>query len=160
MGYSTKRSKKVENRKLAIFVENMDFETSTQFGYELVLGFKQNAFRHKWNVTVIPVTSAFQLEEKYDTYMLKNGFCGAFLIGFALHDEWMRQLETTTMPTVLLTIISARTRMSPISERTITRGLMQLLTICTRWDTNGLPFKRFPSFHGYPNSVRRLSIAA
>lgn len=101
MGYSTKRSKKVENRKLAIFIENMDFETSTQFGYELVLGFKQNAFRHKWDVTVIPVTPAFQLEEKYDTYMLKNGFCGAFLIGFALHDEWMKQLETTTMPTVL-----------------------------------------------------------
>ena len=58
-------------------------------------------FRHKWDVTVIPVTPAFQLEEKYDTYMLKNGFCGAFLIGFALHDEWMRQLETTTLPTVL-----------------------------------------------------------
>lgn len=38
MGYSTKRSKKVENRKLAIFVENMDFETSTQFGYELDTG--------------------------------------------------------------------------------------------------------------------------
>lgn len=59
MGYSTKRSKKVENRKLAIFVENMDFETSTQFGYELVLGFKQNAFRHKWDVTVIPVPPGF-----------------------------------------------------------------------------------------------------
>lgn len=38
MGYSTKRSKKVENRKLAIFVENMDFETSTQFGYEACTG--------------------------------------------------------------------------------------------------------------------------
>ncbi len=101
MGYSTKRSKKVENRKLAIFIENMDFEASTQFGYDIVLGFKQNAFRHKWDVTVIPVTPAFQLAEKYDTYMLKNGFCGAFLVGFALHDEWMKQLETTTMPTVL-----------------------------------------------------------
>ena len=33
--------------------------------------------------------------------MLKNGFCGAFLVGFALHDEWMKQLEQTTMPTVL-----------------------------------------------------------
>ena len=54
-----------------------------------------------WDVTVIPVTPAFQLAEKYDTYMLKNGFCGAFLVGFALHDEWMKQLEQTTMPTVL-----------------------------------------------------------
>ena len=33
--------------------------------------------------------------------MLKNGFCGAFLVGFALHDEWMQQLSHTTMPTVL-----------------------------------------------------------
>ena len=101
MGYATKRSKKVENRKLAIFIENMDYEAATQFGYEIVLGFKQNAFRHNWDVTVIPVTPAFQLAEKYDTYMLKNGFCGAFLVGFALHDEWMKQLEQTTMPTVL-----------------------------------------------------------
>ena len=101
MGYATKRSKKVENRKLAIFIENMDYEAATQFGYEIVLGFKQNAFRHNWDVTVIPVTPAFQLSEKYDTYMLKNGFCGAFLVGFALHDEWMKQLEQTTMPTVL-----------------------------------------------------------
>lgn len=101
IGYATKKSKKVEHRKLAIFVENMDYETANEFGYELVLGFKQNAFRHDWDVTVIPVTPSFQLAEKYDTYMLKHGFCGAFLVGFALHDEWMKQLETTTMPTVL-----------------------------------------------------------
>ncbi len=37
MGYATKRSKKVENRKLAIFIENMDYEAATQFGYEIVL---------------------------------------------------------------------------------------------------------------------------
>lgn len=101
MSYATKKSKKVENRKLAILIENMDYEASNQFGYEIVLGFKQNAFRHNWDVSVIPVTPAFQLAEKYDTYMLKNGFCGAFLVGFALHDEWMKQLETTTMPTTL-----------------------------------------------------------
>lgn len=101
MGYATKKSKKEENRKLCIFIENMDYETNNQFGYEIVLGFKQNAFRHKWDVTVVPVTPSFQLAEKYDTYMLKHGYCGAFLLGFALHDEWMKQLETTTMPTVL-----------------------------------------------------------
>lgn len=101
MGYTTKKSRKEENRKLCIFIENMDYETNNQFGYEIVLGFKQNAFRHKWDVSVVPVTPAFQLAEKYDTYMLKHGYCGAFFVGFALHDEWLKQLETTTMPTVL-----------------------------------------------------------
>ena len=102
MGYSTKRSRKKENRKLCLFVENMDYESIDEFGYEIVLGFKQNAFRHKWDVDIVPINQNFQMEEKYDTYMLKNGYCGAFLMGFALHDEWMKQLEHTTMPTVLL----------------------------------------------------------
>lgn len=102
MGYSTKRSRKEENRKLCVLVENMDYESIDEFGYDLVLGFKQNAFRHKWDVDIIPINQSFQMEEKYDTYMLKNGYCGAFLMGFALHDEWMKQLEQTTVPTVLL----------------------------------------------------------
>ena len=101
MGYATKRSKKTENRKLCIFIENMNDESIDEFGYDIVLGFKQNAFRHNWDVDIVPITPTFQAEEKYDTYMLKNGYCGAFLVGFALHDEWMRQLEDTTMPTVL-----------------------------------------------------------
>ncbi len=102
MGYSTKRSKKAENRKLCIFIENMNYETIDEFGYDIVLGFKQNAFRRKWDVDILPITPAFQEEEKYDTFLLKNGYCGAFLMGLALHDSWIKQLENTTMPTVLL----------------------------------------------------------
>lgn len=102
MGYSTKRSKKTDHRKLCLFIENMDYEEENSFGYDIVLGFKQNAFRHNWDVEIIPVNPTIQMEEKYDTYLLKNGFSGAFLLGFTLHDEWIKQLETTTMPTVLL----------------------------------------------------------
>ena len=43
MGYSTKRSKKVENRKLCIFIENMNYETIDEFGYDIVLGFKMRS---------------------------------------------------------------------------------------------------------------------
>ena len=102
MGYSTKRSRKIENRKLCLFVENMNYEAPGEFGYDLVLGFKQNAYKDHWDITIVPVTPVFQLEERPDTYLLKNGYCGAFLAGFALHDEWMQQLADTTMPTVLL----------------------------------------------------------
>lgn len=101
MGYTTKRMKKEEHKKLCIFIENMDYETANQFGYEIILGFKQAAYRDNWEVVVLPITPAFQTAEKYDTYMLKNGFSGAFLVGFALHDEWMGQLSSTNIPTVL-----------------------------------------------------------
>lgn len=101
MGYSTKRSRKEEHRKLAIFIENMEYESEGDFGYDIILGFKQNAFKNNWDVDVIPVNPAFQLKDKYDTYLLGNGYSGAMIVGFALNDEWMKQFETTTMPTVL-----------------------------------------------------------
>lgn len=101
LGYSTKRSRTVEHRKLALFIENMAYESSDDFGYEIVLGFKQSAFKSNWDVDVIPVTPTFQLENKYDTYLLKCGYSGAFIVGYALQDEWMTQFATTTMPTVL-----------------------------------------------------------
>lgn len=101
MGYTTKRMKKEEHKKLCIFMENMDYETSNQFGYEIILGFRQAAYRDKWDVIVSPIHPAFQIEEKYDTFMLKNGYSGAFLVGFTLQDSWMAQLNTTTIPTVL-----------------------------------------------------------
>lgn len=101
MGYTTKRMKKEEHKKLCVFIENMSYETSSQFGYEVILGFRQAALRDNWDVEVLPVTPTFQTLERYDTYMLRRGFSGAFLVGFALHDDWMGQLAATNIPTAL-----------------------------------------------------------
>ncbi len=102
MGYSPKRMRSVEDKKVCIMVENMDYENIEQFGYEIVVGFKIAAAGHKWDVTVIPSSLAMQATEKYDSFMLRNGFSGAFLVGFALHDDWISQLKTSKVPTVLL----------------------------------------------------------
>lgn len=101
MGYTTKKMKKETHRKLCLFIENMDYTLPGHFGYEIVLGFRQAAARDHWDVTVVPVTPSLQTQEKYDTYMLKNGYSGAFLVGFALHDDWMGQLAATSSPTAL-----------------------------------------------------------
>lgn len=101
MGYTTKKMKKEEHKKLCIFIENMDYETVNEFGYEIILGFRQAAFRDNWDVEVVPVNPAFQAIEKYDTFMLKNGYSGSFFVGFALHDDWISQLGSTSIPTVL-----------------------------------------------------------
>lgn len=101
MGYQTKKMKKEEYKKLCLFIKNMDYESPDDFGYDIILGFKQAAFRDHWNVDVIPITPTFQISEKYDTYMLKNGYSGAFFVGFSLHDAWLDQLKETSIPTVL-----------------------------------------------------------
>lgn len=102
MGYASKKIKTTGSRRVCIFIENMDYENIEQFGYEIIVGFKLSAARRHWDVTVIPTNLNMQTEERFDSYMLKNGYSGAFLLGFTLHDDWVRQLNKTTVPTVLL----------------------------------------------------------
>ena len=70
MGYKSKRRSKDHKKKLCLFIENMDFESVNQFGYEIILGFKQAAFKERYDITVLPVSSEFQKNESYDTYCL------------------------------------------------------------------------------------------
>lgn len=101
MGYVTKRMKKETHKRLCIFIENMQYEMPGDFGFDIILGFKQAALRDNWEVTVIPMTPLLQMRDPYDRYMVKNNFHGGFLVGFALKDPWIKQLEHTTIPTVL-----------------------------------------------------------
>lgn len=101
MNYTTKRMRKESNKKLCIFVEHAQYEQPNSFAYDIILGFKQAAYRENWEVQIVPITPEFQITEKYDTYMLKNGYSGAFLIGLGLQDEWMQQLTVTNIPAVL-----------------------------------------------------------
>lgn len=102
MGYASKKIKASNSKKVCVFLENKDYANIEQFGYDVIVGFKTSAARRNWEVTVIPVNLTRQTAEKYDTYMLKNGFSGSFVLGFTLHDDWIYQLSQTTVPTVLL----------------------------------------------------------
>ncbi len=102
MGYTSKHSRKPEHRTLALFIENMEYEEADQFGYEIVLGFRQAAYKENWNVELLPITAEFQETHRYDTLMLESGYSASFALGFALDDPWMKQFETTTFNTILL----------------------------------------------------------
>lgn len=102
MGYTTKSSRKKVNRKLAVMIKNMAYGNPKDFGYNIVLGFRQAAMNHDWNVEVIDVTKELMNEEKYDTFLVRRGFSGAFCLGFTLRDPWMQQFQASQMPTVLL----------------------------------------------------------
>jgi LacI family transcriptional regulator len=85
MGYASKKMRTLNTRKVCIFIENMDYENIDQFGYDIIVGFKSSAVTRHWDVSVVP-----------------TGYSGAFFLGFTLHDDWIRQLNKTTVPTVLL----------------------------------------------------------
>ena len=102
MGYTKRASTKPEKRKLAIFMENMDYYLEDDFGYDIILGFKQAAFKESWDVEVIPLSHEFQRKRPYDTFMLDSGFSGALLSGLAYDDPWMQEFPQTKVPTILL----------------------------------------------------------
>ena len=102
IGYTSKRMRKIENRTLCIFIRNMDYSTTNQFGYEVILGFKQLAIPGEFHVDIVNVTQELLANETYDTYMMKHGYLGGFFIGFTLEDTWIQQLSLTKVPTVLL----------------------------------------------------------
>lgn len=101
MGYTKKSLHKPDTRKLCVFIENIDYYLEDDFGYDILLGFRQAAFKENWDVEVIPVSTDFQLKRPYDPFMLGRGISGALLIGFDLDDPWMKELGSTRVPTIL-----------------------------------------------------------
>ncbi|MBO4395361.1 MAG: LacI family DNA-binding transcriptional regulator [Eubacterium sp.] len=101
MGYTKKGLHRQDTRKLCIFIENMDYYLEDDFGYDIILGFRQAAFKESWDVEVIPVSHDFQIKRPYDPFMLGRNISGSLLIGFELNDPWMKELSTTKVPTIL-----------------------------------------------------------
>ena len=102
LGYTSRRSKKKDQRKLAVLIANMDFETEDSFGYEIVLGFRQAAFAADWAVDVLPITRDFQQAHPFDAFIKQEKWSGVFLLGFSFEDPWLTECRTTQVPTVLL----------------------------------------------------------
>ena len=102
LGYKPKSMQGRSLRKICILVENMNYENVDQFGYEIIAGFEQSAALKGCQVDIVPAGLSIQTGEPYDTFMLKNKYSGAFLLGFELHNDYLRQLHDTKVPSVLL----------------------------------------------------------
>lgn len=100
LGYVNKRMQKKE-KKLCILVENIDYETQNQFGYDIILGFKNMAEPEGWIVDIVPVNTEFQRRTPYGVFMVEHGYQAAFILGFSLLDPWMPEFRTIHIPTVL-----------------------------------------------------------
>ena len=101
MGYIIKEKKPATRQKVCIIVENMEYANINQFGYELIAGFRLVASEAQFEVDIVPIDQYFQTWQTYDSLMKQNGYSGAFFLGLELNEIYMKQLEKTTIPTVL-----------------------------------------------------------
>ena len=102
MGYAPRNTRANSPIKICVFIENMGYERIEQFGYDIIVGFKLAAAAKQWDVSIVPMALNESSSIHYEEYMRANRFSGGFLLGFLLHDDFLRQLEKTTVPTVLL----------------------------------------------------------
>lgn len=103
LGYRKPGMRNKNGKKIAFFIENMEYKDSDQFGHDILLGFRQLSFKDKYTVDVIESGKQFQIDHSsYDTYLMEQGYSGGFLVGFALDDPWIIAMNSVTMPAVLL----------------------------------------------------------
>lgn len=100
LGYTNKRLSK-PTKKLCLLIENINYDTPNQFGYDIILGFRQIAEIEGWHVDVVPLTIELQKNTPYNIFMTDYNYQAAFILGLTLADPWMAEFPSTTIPTVL-----------------------------------------------------------
>ncbi len=101
MGYKKFDRKNMEKGKIAILIRNMEYSEKADFGYDLILGFRQMAEQASYKVDIIEVDEKMMKSANYDVFMMGNDYIGGFVLGFSLHDEWTKQFATCKTPSVL-----------------------------------------------------------
>ena len=100
LGYS-RVARSSQLPRIAVVITNMEYTKPTDFGYDLVVGFRKVAEPDGFQVDIIPLNQQMQLDMHYDTYMIKHTFCGSLFLGLSMQDPWMLDFGTCKTPTVL-----------------------------------------------------------
>lgn len=100
LGYTNKHMQE-RNKKLCIIVENIEYNTPNQFGYDIIQGFKQMAEHDGWLVDVLTIDKDFQRGIPYNVFMIQNNYVASFILGFTLLDTWMSEFKNSKIPAVL-----------------------------------------------------------
>ena len=100
LGYSrTERTSATP--RLAVFVTNMEYASQEDFGWDILMGFRQAAEPAGYLVEIIPLDTEMQKRMRYDEYMIMGSYCGGLFLGLSLVDPWLEEFRTCRTPTVL-----------------------------------------------------------
>lgn len=100
LGYS-RSNRSAAGPRIAVFVTNMDYAKPDDFGYEIIVGFRQAAEPAGYQIQLIPLDQQMQRDMRYDEYMVLGHYCGGLFLGMSLLDPWLKEFETCKTPTVL-----------------------------------------------------------
>lgn len=100
LGYSRSARTSAAPR-MAVFITNMEYTQPEDFGWDIIMGFRQAAEPAGFQVDIIPLDTELQSRMRYDEYMILRNYCGALFLGLSLMDPWLREFDTSQTPAVL-----------------------------------------------------------
>jgi len=100
LGYSRLR-RGDDAPKLAVFITNMDYETSEDFGYDIIIGFRKMAEPDGYAVHIVPLTIQMEQESPYEEFMMRHNYRGGLFLGLSLDHPWLTDFKACRIPTVL-----------------------------------------------------------
>ena len=100
LGYS-RVSRSNQKPRLALFITNMEYKKPTDFGFDIVMGFRKLAEPAGYHVELIPLNASLQNQMRYDEYMVLGNYRGGLFLGLSLNDPWLKDFAVCRTPTVL-----------------------------------------------------------
>ena len=98
IGFSLNRNQ--DSKRICVLFENMNSQDNSQVGYPVLTGFQQaaNAYRYEVVIEHCSDKNAPNLKKLCQ----ENNYCGLMILGTKLNSSILKELETTSIPTMLM----------------------------------------------------------
>lgn len=98
IGFSLHRNQ--ESKRICVLFENMDSQSNSQVGYPVLTGFQQAANVYHYEVIIEHCSDKNPPNLK--KLCQENNFCGLMILGTKIDSTIIKELESTSIPTMLM----------------------------------------------------------
>ena len=98
IGFSLHRNQ--DSKRICVLFENMDSHSNSQVGYPVLTGFQQAANAYHYEVVIEHCSDKNPPNLK--KLCQENNFCGLMIMGTKITSEIIKELETTSIPAMLM----------------------------------------------------------
>ena len=115
IGFSLNRNS--DSKRICVLFENMDSQDNSQVGYPVLTGFQQAANAYRYEVVIEHFSDKNPPNLK--KMCQENNFCGLMILGIKLNSAIIKELESTSIPTMLMDSYVKNPKVASISSDNI-----------------------------------------
>ena len=121
-----------KRRRLCVLYANINTSSQTNIILPLALSFSKYARGNNFEVIQQPIEA---IDDTYDNFMKKNNYDGAFIAGLNYKSPLMKELKTTSIPTVLYDNVLVGEKIATINNENINTLTKIIKILCSKGHT-------------------------